>query len=343
MGIYQEKGRILYLDILRILAIFLVLFTHTGTRGNHVWTITESPFERNISLIADCFRCIQTQLFMMISGALLLGKAEPWNVVYKKRIPRILVVLLISSVFYYLFWGYDGGVPDMLLMIYTSQTDTPLWYLYYYISLLLVLPFMRKMAQGMDEGEFRLFVFLSFFSLSVLPMLYTNFGIPHMNSQLSFWFCITGIVYCFTGYYLSKRNLNTLIIIILGSVALGFLLLGSYTNLKIWNENDNSLTEAGYGMATYPLAVFVFAATKKIRFEKLPDKIKTMIKTIGECVFGIYIFGDVLLVSFRPFYDAIVQYMSPLIAVNFYLIVIVTIGTIGVYILRKVPLVRKYI
>ncbi len=334
----EKRQRCIYIDVIRILAISLVLFTHTGTRGNHIWTVSENIFIRNISLFADCFRCINTQLFMMISGALLLGKKEPWHVVYLKRIPRILVVLVVASIGYYFYWGYEGSIYDMLLMMYSSQTDMPLWYLYYYISLLLVLPFIRKMVQGMADDEFKLFMGLCFTFLTIIPALYSYVKIPYMNSQFSFWLNVTGIIYCMTGYYLSRKELSWHTIFLYGGVSFLFLLLGAKANFNMWKENGHNLVEAGYLFAIYPTSVFVFAVAKKIRFDLLPEKIQKVIKITGQSVFGIYILGDVLLVSFRPLYDSIVTHISPLIAVNIYLVVILAVGTIIVYLIRKIPL-----
>lgn len=45
-NITNNHYRKIYLDILRVLAIFLVLFTHTGLNGNKLY------------IILDCFRTI---------------------------------------------------------------------------------------------------------------------------------------------------------------------------------------------------------------------------------------------------------------------------------------------
>lgn len=79
-----------YLDSLRVFAVFLVLFTHTGTIGNQIWSVTNNKLLLFISLPLDAYRCINTSLFLMISGALLLGKNESLRVLYKKRILRMI-------------------------------------------------------------------------------------------------------------------------------------------------------------------------------------------------------------------------------------------------------------
>ena len=71
-----KTSRKFYLDILKVMAIFLVLFTHTGLNGNKLYTVTTKGMLQTVYTMLDCFRTINNPLLFMISGALLLRITE---------------------------------------------------------------------------------------------------------------------------------------------------------------------------------------------------------------------------------------------------------------------------
>ena len=99
----QTSTRDIYIDFLRIIAMFMVLFIHTNNRGYAmcVDAIGDPLFPFYLFCSAACK--IAVPLFLMISGALLLKKDEPISVVLKKRTPRILCVLIAASFVHYVY------------------------------------------------------------------------------------------------------------------------------------------------------------------------------------------------------------------------------------------------
>src|SRR5947209_18818104 len=82
---------ILYLDVLRAAAIFLVLLTHTAAP-----VLKASPLG-SVNWLAACIynaasRCC-VPLFVMISGALLLepGKTESLGAFFRKRVLKVVI------------------------------------------------------------------------------------------------------------------------------------------------------------------------------------------------------------------------------------------------------------
>ena len=70
-----EKRRVVYLDLIRIVAVYLVIFTHTGDLGSKLYEFGDYDFTRNIIYImTDVIRRINVPLFLMVSGAVLLGR-----------------------------------------------------------------------------------------------------------------------------------------------------------------------------------------------------------------------------------------------------------------------------
>ena len=84
------KKRLVWADILRIFAIYLVVFVHsTSLQATSFLSVLQL-----IILFAIAKTCVP--LFFMLSGALLLPKVEPTSYFLKKRFLRIFVP--------YIFW-----------------------------------------------------------------------------------------------------------------------------------------------------------------------------------------------------------------------------------------------
>ena len=81
-----KSKRKTYIDFLRIVAIYMVLFNHSGKNGMMLFTISrQSPFYP-FYLFNSIFIKIAVPLFLMISGTLLLGKNESYGDIVKRFI-----------------------------------------------------------------------------------------------------------------------------------------------------------------------------------------------------------------------------------------------------------------
>src|SRR3712207_4156595 len=104
----NKKNKILYLEFLRGLAIFFVIFNHTGSLGFSLFS-TFKPASANffISLMVAIFCKFSVPVFFAISGALSLGKEpEPLGRLWTKKILKFLLILFIISLIYYIELNY---------------------------------------------------------------------------------------------------------------------------------------------------------------------------------------------------------------------------------------------
>lgn len=74
----------LHLEFLRIIAIMLVIFNHTGEKGFLLYTIARDSVLYEFYLFSSIACKVAVPLFWMISGALLINKEESISVIYKK-------------------------------------------------------------------------------------------------------------------------------------------------------------------------------------------------------------------------------------------------------------------
>lgn len=99
----SSTNKIVYLEAIRLFAILCVMFTHSGPRGSNYYQYTDSLICYIWSLSLELLSDIGVPLFLMVSGVLLLKKEEPLKLVYTKRLPRMVIVLLVFSFIRYLY------------------------------------------------------------------------------------------------------------------------------------------------------------------------------------------------------------------------------------------------
>ena len=99
----MAKKKTVYLELIRILAIFLVIFNHTGTNGFFLFSVRQGSALYPLYMFLSIACRTAVPLFWMVSGSLLLPKEESIRYVYRHRVLRMLLVLALFSLFQYIF------------------------------------------------------------------------------------------------------------------------------------------------------------------------------------------------------------------------------------------------
>ncbi len=216
-----------YLDVLKVLAIYLVLWNHTSTGFDLYNRVLDMP-EHMLYLCTSIVDKIAVPLFFMASGALLLGREESWRKILRYRVRRFALILLIVSAINYLQYYNDNSrfsFMDFLTRLYTGSIRTPLWYLYAYLAFLLMLPFLRKMARCMQRADYIwLVVFFIVTQLLSVADFFWFHGDNYHISDFRFFTSQNYVVYALLGFYIERvmkkerMNLETLTVLIMLSV-----------------------------------------------------------------------------------------------------------------------------
>lgn len=109
----MEKQKLVHLEAFRILAIYFVMFNHTGTNGFFLFSVAKGSRLYWPYMFISIACKFAVPLFYMVSGALLLNKEESISVVYKKRFSRMLIILVVVSALYKLYdsiYNRRGGL-----------------------------------------------------------------------------------------------------------------------------------------------------------------------------------------------------------------------------------------
>ena len=349
------KTKAVHFEVLRIIAIFFVVFQHTGEYGAQLYySLEPTSISYWLSMFTYMFGKIAVPIFFMISGALLLKKDEPLSVILKKRVLRIFLVLLIVSVGYYLIDNKENLsfalIPDFFKLFFTKGVQKNLWYLYSYIAALLMLPFLRILVKKLKDEHYKYLIVINILLTSVAS-IFSAFWLkkdihPDLEIQFAtFW----NIFYMLMGYYLeyvvpkkNYTNKNAVKFLFLGIAVTGLCVLISHFYFSKNGYTDKNLIFSKKFMTLPALALYFFVKT--LCQNKVPsERLSKFILFLGSNVFGIYLADSLLRRVFISLLDILPPVIGDLPACYLYVFVCVVTGFIVIGLLRLIPFVRKLI
>lgn len=211
------EQRTTWADWVRVISSFLVVVHTSATLMPRFGAIL--PADWWAANVFDSIARICVPLFLMLTGALLLGRDEPLEVYFKKRIAKVALPLLAWSLIYIVwstYLGGDGMKLRNLERILIKPAYFHLWYFYALIGLYLFVPFLRIMVAHASQRLLYYFVGLWFLAVVVLPQIayYSDRDI-----QWDFRFIGGFVGYLVLGYLLSKwqPGKKSLIVVALAS------------------------------------------------------------------------------------------------------------------------------
>lgn len=290
-----------YLDLLKVLAIFLVLWNHTSNGFDLYNRVLEMP-QHMLYLCFSIFDKIAVPLFFMCSGAVLLGREESVGTILKKRVWRFVwILLVVSGISYVMYYrnNADFSLYDFLVRLYSGNVLTPLWYLYSYLAMLLMLPFLRKLARTMRERDYfwLLGMYLLIQLISVLDFFWFH-GERYHSSNFAFFINQNYLFFTLFGFYIDRvmkkerLNLETLTMLTMTSLlCIGATYLFTQRRMEYLGEWSSSTSQTFLNtlIAVPSITVFYIA---KLWFTRHPAsrRAATVWSLLGTGTFGVYLF-----------------------------------------------------
>lgn len=291
-----------YLDVVKLLAIVLVVFNHSGSNGYKMYLdVAQGPVQ-HLLLFASAFVKIAVPLFFMASGALLLRREEPYSKLLLGRVLRFVLILLAVSFFFYHEANAKAGtmsVGDFFVHLYRNDLTGHLWYLYSYICMLLMLPFLRKLASQMRTKDYILLmvVWQAAQLLSVADYAIFHGSAVH-TSYISFFVATDYVVYPLLGCFIDnlpeedEREEIFYILLFLSILALGLTCVLMTWRVGLDGGWTNANREAYMGRLSMLPAITVFYGLKRLfrRRKKDAGRAAAILFVLGSCTFGVYLF-----------------------------------------------------
>ena len=343
----MENNRKVFLDFLRIIACFLVIVNHTNS-GIFLGATPESK-RWFISLAYFFVSKIAVPIFFMISGYLLLNQVESWKKVFR-RIVRILVVLIGCAVVYGVYnsvFVNKAGLRALvinIISVYKNTPSTALWYLYAYLGILIMLPYLQKMTQLMDKRDYHIFFAISGAFVGVLPILQHYSGHFSLNPYLYLPLFSGYIWLLFLGQYIARFGIEKTKTGAGIAVALFIAMLGFNIAATYFEYRKSSSNYLFFDNRTFlPIVVEAACVFYLAMFLNFGPRAGRVISWIGSCTFGIYLLSDIIIGILTPYYVKLSAIIHPLIAVLMFELCVFAIGLGLTAVLKKTPLIKKYL
>lgn len=301
----NQSNRYIYIELMRILAVFCVIFNHTSSKGFFLFahrSINSIAFW--IYMVPSIVCRISVPLFLMISGALMLGREDAsLKDLWKNKILKMVYILVVWSLVYYICDIVQSSEPFrfqlFIKQLYSYHIKFHLWYLYIYIAYLISLPFLRSMVQKLETKYFYYMIGIALFFNGILLIeeyLLTK-GAVTINSDLKVSWLISDVVlYPCMGYFLQYRvdysKIKKKLPFLWGASFAGIVLCCFMTFYK--SQVTNTLVESESQTFHQSFAVIycvtIFVSIKLLsQGKRFSNRIKAFILSLGKATFGIYL------------------------------------------------------
>lgn len=296
----EAKRRLYYIDLLNCIAIFGVIIQHTAQIA-HVGIPSQ-----HITIIANIVQTIflpAVGIFFMNSGAMLLDYRERQTTehFFKRRFLRVVIPLIIWSIFYYIYGYYQYtfpgvfhhsifGLRDFINMFIANRINSLFWFFYIIIQLYIATPVFSLLAKRHKDILCYVAV-IAFVSSDLFPYIDQILHLKLVNSMLaqpllaSSWIQYFIFGYLIKQQYFSRRVENT------------FILFGILTFvLNIMNDITVNSYNILHNISDFPYAVAVYLLFKRFADSHDDNKHVTIfVAKLASTSLGIYILHPILI------------------------------------------------
>lgn len=345
----------LHLELARLVAIFFVVLTHTGRRGFTYYTTLTPGTGYFLAMLIPLACNICVPLFYMISGATMLGKDELPGIIWKKRIPRYLAVLVLASLGMYVYYGLKNGsdmsVSGFLTGLYSRNIIAPYWYLYSYLGFLILLPFLRKLIRNLTEREFLYLFALHLVVSGLIPMVQYRLsgGQIALNGSLNLSLVVsTTVIFPAAGYFFEHRKALSWkqigLLWMLTAAATAAAMYMTHYKITLTGEVAESRVGTFYKSLCLIPTVSVYVTLKKLTDgRQFPKWLERIVITAGSCTFGTYLMEQILRERGYFICDWLAKTLSQVPATMIYVLLVTVTGMAVVWLIKRIPGVGKLI
>lgn len=342
-----NEGRILYYDILNILACFCVIWLHCNGMVHKYIPITAWK----TSLIVEVIAYWAVPVFFMLTGATLMDYRKKYDTktFFLKRIKKTVIPFFLWSVLIFI-WKYfthrieieNISFRAIMNILILNQQENIYWFFWAIFSVYLSIPVLSLLTEEKNRKVLWYIVIVSAIFNSI-PLFSNITKISH-NKYFNFPVASGYIMYVVLGYLIATQKINKgkrYLIYSLGIFSAILRYVVTYY-LSVRDGSTNKLLfEYLYFTALF-LALAVFVFIKNINFDKIIKSEKTakIISRISSCSFGIYLMHRVIMtyeIKFLNVYTYSWQWRT-IGAIATYLICLAI-----VYIIKKIPILNKIV
>jgi surface polysaccharide O-acyltransferase-like enzyme len=350
----ENKKYILWLDLMRVISIFLVIIIHTS-----------SPLYNDFNLptlvwmagnVYNSIARVSVPLLYMISGYLLLSRQESIRSFYVNRVRKVVVPLLIWSVIY-LVWSNHGyvtyspvnAIKALALTILKQPAYYHLWFVYVLLAIYLFVPVLRVFVHAADETTIRYFALIWFIFgplLDFIEQRYLNFKI-----SIDLGFFTEYIGYFYLGYVIGRFQFSRKVSIFAGLTYAALALYTMFITARL-SAISGSYFDFFHNYLRLNMVIMTVCAFIWLKYlgenlgARFGEKAEKVMRHLSASTFGIYLI-HVMILTFitRGTFGFQLNPLSgfPMIVIPALALLVFIISYAIVAILQRIPYVRAIV
>ena len=345
-------ARLIYLDLLRIIAIFAMMLLHVAAINWYVLPVTS--LEWQVLNVYDSLVRFCVPVMFMISGALFLDPNRPvaFRKLFKTNLFRLLTAFVFWSFLYalaYHVWRY-GTINVQALSSLIEATilgHYHLWFLVTLMGLYLIVPLLRKICES--QAMMQYFLVLSFLFAFTLNFILVFFEdqtlIEALLTKLGLYVIMGYSSYFVLGSYLVRYELSHKmkhVIYALGITAMMVTISG--TSWLSVNQNQPVSSLYNYlQLTTFLSSAAIFVLVKeRSKHIQWSTQAQHYMSWLSKLSFGMYLSHDFVNILFREVLNFTSTSFHPILAVPVITILVFFISLVVSWILNKIPIINKF-
>lgn len=282
------------LDLLRILAIFMVVTLHVVGQGGMLSSATHFSLNESILRIIEIVCLVCNNLYALITGYLYVNSKYKISKIVQLWL-RVFFYSAGITLFFYIFMHYDVSIKELVKALFPTLAGT-FWYFSTYFVLFIFIPFINEMIHHLSKKQYKnlLFISISFLSIAWVGRIFDADAFTINNGFSPLWIIIMYMIGAYISLYKddfikykSKNHLLLYIVSILTTFILNCLLV--LFKKKLFNQYGG-----GYFLITSINPLIIFASIQLfLFFSKLKiTKGNKLIAKVSSLAFGVYLIHE---------------------------------------------------
>lgn len=288
----ENKDRLIGLDLLKIVSAFMIAVIHasSGVFNNHelgslVW---------KEGLVLNAVTRFAVPVFLMISGALLLGRKISLDKAIRKAIIAGIALFVWSFAFILtkkILWNDGNVIHDTLMIFFNKRVSGHLWYGYLLIWIYLFSPILNIMYESLSNKMRIYFIILGLLIPSAIDSVIYYFSLDVQILQNSFFIYMNlgyiSVLFMGRMIYENKERIS----LILGGISsvIGLvltILLTEGISRRLGVSTHTFFSELEIGNVMYAFGIMLLGC--KLSWKGDNTFIKKIIIKVSELAMGIY-------------------------------------------------------
>ena len=347
-----EHIRCANMDVLRIVASFMVIMIHVAANKWHVTDVSSNEWVAMNFYDSAARSCVP--IFFMLSGKLFLDreKMKPVSDMLKNNILKLAIIYVVWAALYAIdtigvrgVFTMPNALGELTKLIIGAKYH--LWFIPAMIGVYLLAPVMFSLKEY-EKGKYVPYVLVMFFIFAIL--LTTIKIIPFQNEYTEIMldkvqYELVGYSgYFLLGYYLSKKEYpkirKLMLVALFAVIVVVSTIIGQAHAINI-GEPAGIL----YGYGTLPVfleAVLIFYCFLKIKIQ-VSAKTSKLITCISKCTLGIYLMHLFIIERLEIWLGINTTSFNTWFSIPIICVAVFVISTIVTLVLSKIPVINKWL